>query len=53
MVITIIFFKFEVWFYNAVMHPKDENGMENSVDSDQTALLGAVCIWACTVSADA
>ena len=29
--------KGRVWFYNAVMPPKDANGMANSVDSDQTA----------------
>ena len=26
-----------VWFYNTVMHPKDADGMANSVDPDQTA----------------
>ena len=24
-----------IWFYNTVMHPKDADGMVNSVDSDQ------------------
>ena len=31
-----------VWFNNAVMHPKDADGMANSVDPDQTAPQGAV-----------
>ena len=31
-----------VWFYKAVMHPKDADGMANSVDPDQTAPLRAV-----------
>ena len=28
-----------VWFYDRVMHPKDADGMANSVDPDQTAPL--------------
>ena len=31
-----------VWFYSAVIHPKDADRMENSADPDQTAPLGAV-----------
>ena len=30
-----------VCFYIAVMHPKDVDGMANSVDPDQTAPVGA------------
>ena len=30
-----------VWFYNAVMYPKDPNEMANSVDLDQTAPIEA------------
>ena len=30
------------WLYQSVMHPKDAAGIANSVDPDQTALLGAV-----------
>ena len=26
-----------MWLYNRVMHPKDADGMANSVDPDQTA----------------
>ena len=26
-----------IWFYNAVMHLKDADGMMNNVDPDQTA----------------
>ena len=31
-----------VWFYNAVLPPKDVDGKTNSVDPEQTAPLGAV-----------
>ena len=31
-----------MWFYPKVMHPKEEDGMANSVDPDQTAPGGAV-----------
>ena len=37
-VITGIILNGKVWFYNAVMHLKDADGMANSVDSDQAAL---------------
>ena len=30
--------------YHTVMRPKDEDGMANSVDPDQTAPLGLYCI---------
>ena len=30
------------WLYHRVLHPKDADGMANSVDPDQTAPLGAV-----------
>ena len=29
------------WLYQRVMHPKDADGMANSVDPDQTAPLGS------------
>ena len=32
-----------VCFNNAVMHPKDADGMANSVDPDQTSPLGTLC----------
>ena len=41
-----------MWLYHRVMSP---DGMANSVDSDQTAPLGAVyssLIWVCTVCPD-
>ena len=31
-----------MWLYHRVMSPNNEDGMENSVDSDQTAPLEAV-----------
>ena len=31
-----------MWLYYSVMSPNDADGMANSVDSDQTAPLGAV-----------
>ena len=31
-----------MWLYYTVMHPKDADGIANSVDPDQTAPLGAV-----------
>ena len=31
-----------IWFYSAVIHPKDADRTENSADPDQTAPLGAV-----------
>ena len=31
-----------VWFYNALMHPNDSDGITNIVDLDQTAPKGAV-----------
>ena len=31
-----------MWLYHRVMSPNDAVGMENSVDPDQTAPLGAV-----------
>ena len=31
-----------IWFYYAVMGPKDADGIANRVDPDQTAPLGAV-----------
>ena len=31
------------WLYHRVMHPKDADGIANSVDPDQTAPLGASC----------
>ena len=36
-----------VWFYNdnAVMHPKDANGMDNSVNPDQSAPLCSPRGW--------
>ena len=37
--------KGRVWFYIAVMHPKDIDRMANSVDSDQkTDLMCTKCI---------
>ena len=35
--IAVIIVNFELWFYHTLMHPKDANGMKNSVDPDQTA----------------
>ena len=53
------------WRFLRVMHPKDAEGIANSVDPDQTAPLGAVwsgsgsdcssrssLIWVCTVCRD-
>ena len=37
-----------MWLYHRVMSPNDADGMENSVDPDQTAPL----IWVCTVCQD-
>ena len=31
-----------IWFYGAVLCPKDADGMANSVDPDQTAPWGTV-----------
>ena len=31
-----------MWLYHTVMSPKDEDGMANSADPDQTAPLGSV-----------
>ena len=39
-IITVL--KMKQWFYDAVMHPKDADGMANSEDPDQTAPSGAV-----------
>ena len=35
--VAVIILKFELWFYHRVMHPKDVNGIANSVDPHQTA----------------
>ena len=40
--IDVIILKFEEWFYNALMHPNDTEGMTNSVDLYQSTLLEAV-----------
>ena len=36
-----------MWFYHTLMHPKEAEGMTNSVDPDQTAPLqgGRKCIY--------
>ena len=42
---SVITLKFEIWtrrLFLRVMHPKDAEGIANSVDPDQTAPLGAV-----------
>ena len=31
-----------VWFFNVALHPKDGDGMANSVGPDQAAPIGAV-----------
>ena len=46
-----------MWFYNGVMHPKDNDGKANSVDPDQTvppgdcssrsSLMGLHCLPRC------
>ena len=47
-----------VWFYNAIMHLNDEDGMGNSVEPDQTApyeqsdlglLVCSDLNWVCTI----
>ena len=44
--IAIIVLKIEkVWCNIALMHPKDADGMANSVDPDQTASSEAVWSW--------
>ena len=39
----------KVWRNIALMHPKDADGMANSVDPDQTASSGSSLILVCTV----
>ena len=36
-----------MWLYHRIRHPKDAEGIANSVDPDQTVRSGL--IWVCTV----
>ena len=38
-----------MWLYHGVASPNDADGIANSVDPDQTAPLGLLLIWVCTV----
>ena len=37
-----------LWFYHSAMHPKDTNGMVNSVDPDQRAVSSASTLFSLT-----
>ena len=39
---TVILIKYNSLVYNAVIHPKDADGMANNADPDQTPPLGGV-----------
>ena len=39
---TVILIKYNTLVYNAVIHPKDADGMANNADPDQTPPLGKV-----------
>ena len=41
-----------VWFYHAVMHPKDALGMTDHVDADQTASVHCLCKPVCLTTWD-